>query len=398
MKRDLAAFSEPEEEKLARIGYHVDSPGQSLSKWAAPAPGAGLEGDYPIADALFPNIDPRLHARVGNSQLEQQSLFVEDNDNLNDNDNDDHHDDVATHDIDADNGFSRERLPKETPFVSSVEQAPAEALAGCDNVPEPQRQVQRNQYAATPTSNPQPSKRAKKPRKPKDKPYKTGRHSAAEISAVEHFKSQFCQSNEMSSEDFGRMVQHCENDRASFPCPESIMTRDEFWDHLCALMPDRKRKDVRRYMRSHYVPTPQKPRQWTMEQDNELAALHAEHGSNFAKIARLLGRSRDDVNTRFRKHVQHRDTRILGSWADEECVRLENAVRQWRDGEPPEDDNTTAAGCSLPEDIYQIDPHDIRWTRVSELMGYTRTKEQCASKWRTMRQKRGEAGDITSPR
>ncbi|EEQ85761.1 hypothetical protein RJZ56_004077 [Blastomyces dermatitidis] len=405
MKRDLtaAAFSEPEEETLARLGYHVDFDDQVLPGWAFSAPVAGLERDNPFPDDLLPNIDPRLHASVGNSQLEQESLFIEDNDSRNGNDNDndnnngDHHDDATTHWVDPDNGFYRDRFPEETLFVHSVEQVPEEALAGYHDMPEPQRQVQHNQYAAIPTANPQQSKRAKKPRKPKDKPEKTGRHSAAEISAVEDFKSQFCQSNNMSGEDFGRMVQHCETDRASFPCPESIMTRTEFWNHLYALMPGRKHKDVHRYMRSHYVVTSQKPRQWTREQDDELAALHAEHGSDFAKIARILGRARDDVNTRFRKHVQHRDNQNHGLWTDEECVNLENAVRQWRKAQPTEDDDTTAGG-SLPGDIYQIDPHDILWTRVSELMGHTRTREQCGAKWRAMRRKWRERGHDTSPK
>ncbi|KKZ60797.1 hypothetical protein EMCG_04538 [[Emmonsia] crescens] len=231
-------------------------------------------------------------------------------------------------------------------FVHSVDQDPVEDPAEGHSVPEPQQQTQQNQHAATPAANPQPPTWAKKPRKPKDKPDATGRHSAAEISTVEDFKIQFCHDNNMSGEDFGRMVQHCETGRGDFPCPESVMTRSEFWAHLYALMPGRRHRDVHRYMRSHYVATSQKPRQWTRAQDDELAALHAEHGPDFAKIARILGRARDDVNTRFRKHVQHRDTQNHGPWTDEECVRLEDAVRQWRDSQLPEDDNNTTGFSS----------------------------------------------------
>ncbi|OJD20379.1 hypothetical protein ACJ73_08288 [Blastomyces percursus] len=84
MKRDLAAaFSEPEEETLARLGYHVDPDAQFLPGWAFRAPTAGLERDNPTPDDLLPNIDPWLHSS-GNSQLHQESLFIEDNDNRND--------------------------------------------------------------------------------------------------------------------------------------------------------------------------------------------------------------------------------------------------------------------------------------------------------------------------
>ncbi|EEH09027.1 conserved hypothetical protein [Histoplasma capsulatum G186AR] len=398
MKRALdAAHSDPEEESLARLGYHVDSAGKFLPAWAAPTLGAGLDDDNPIVENPLPNVDPQLQASAGNPQQGYEPLFFpEDNGNDN-NDSGDHPHGAAVSGIQPDSGFYKQRCPEESP-LHHVEQFLVEPLAaaGSLNVPEPQHRLQLNHHATTPTANLHPSTRAKKPRKPKDKPNQTGRHSAAEISAIEDFKSQFCQANDMSSEDFGRMVQHRETDRADFPCPESIMTRSKFWELLYALMPRRRRKDVHRYMRSHYVATSQKPRQWTREQDDELAVLHAKYGSDFAKIARILGRSRDDVNTRFRKHVQHRDTQNHGSWTDAECVRLENAVRQWRTAQAPEDEN--AAGCPVPEDIYQIDPYNILWSQVSELMGHTRTKEQCAAKWRAMQKKRREEGHNTGPK
>ncbi|PGG97881.1 hypothetical protein AJ79_09053 [Helicocarpus griseus UAMH5409] len=314
-----------------------------------------------------PPIDPALlQPRAGELQGEQQweSLFVQDEE-------------------EGDSGvFHRDRSAPGDDLLSLFEgQFPVEDTAEGHSLPEPSQQQQtgRNQRAANSSS------RAKKPRKPKDKPAQTGRHSTAEQAAVEEFKRQLCHAHGLSGEDFGRMVQHCETIPGDFPCPESIMTRTEFWDNLYALMPGRKHKDVQRYMRSHYVAGSEKPRQWTRAQDDELAALYAEHGNDFAKIARILGRARDDVNTRFRKHVQHRDTQLRGPWTDEECARLESAVQQWRDEQLLPDDT---ADPSLGDDIYQIDPHDILWTRVSALMGHTRTREQCSSKWKVLRKKR----------
>ncbi|EEH37011.1 hypothetical protein PAAG_07429 [Paracoccidioides lutzii Pb01] len=319
-------------------------------------------------------IDPRLQISVGSTQQPQESRLVDVN---------------ATEAIQPEN-FHRDRSPSGDTLLQDPEQDPVEEAAG-QSLPKPQQTRQ----TASQAVDSQLPKRVEKPQKPKDQPDVTGRHSAAEIAAVEAFKTQFCEANSMSGEDFGRMVQHRETENGDFSSLGSNLTRSEFWDLLYALTPGRRPRDVQRYMRSHYVATSQKPRKWTKEQDDELVALHVEHGPNWAKIAEILGRARDDVNTRFRKRVQHRDTQTRGPWSSNECTRLESAVRQWLDIAQFPATAIYTTSDSKPGDIYRIDPRYILWTQVSDFMGNTRTREQCSAKWKTMRLKKGR--ETSSP-
>ncbi|ODH13588.1 hypothetical protein ACO22_07110 [Paracoccidioides brasiliensis] len=314
-------------------------------------------------------IDPRLQISVGSTQQPHESLLDDGN---------------ATEATRPEN-FHRDRSPSGDALLQDPEQDPVEGVAAGQSLPEPQQTRQTASQAA----NSQLPKRVEKPQKPKDQPDVTGRHSAAEIAAVEAFKTQFCEANSMSGEDFGRMVQHRETESSGFSSLGSNLTRSEFWDLLYVLTPGRRPRDVQRYMRSHYVATSQKPRKWTKEQDDELVTLHAEHGPNWAKIAEILGRARDDVNTRFRKRVQHRDTQTRGPWSSDECTRLESAVRQWLDIAQLPAAAIYTSSDSKPGDIYRIDTRYILWTRVSDFMGNTRTREQCSAKWKTMRLKKG---------
>ncbi|PGH36107.1 hypothetical protein GX50_01119 [[Emmonsia] crescens] len=96
---------EPEEETLARLGYHVDPAGEFLPNWAPPAPGAGLEADNHVEVAYPAHIDPQLSASAGDTQQNQEPLFLDDDDH-----DDDNHDDdtAAAQGVEFDRGFYRD--------------------------------------------------------------------------------------------------------------------------------------------------------------------------------------------------------------------------------------------------------------------------------------------------
>ncbi|KAK2779462.1 RNA polymerase I enhancer binding protein [Emmonsiellopsis sp. PD_33] len=362
--------SQPDEESepMSFVQQQLLESGAFESTWALQAPESAPEEGFSHTGSLQTPVDPRLQG-YSYGEPQQDPAFLE------------------PLRLFGDQGFqqeigeSRDRLvSEEDSLFCSMEPSMDAAVEG-PSAPEPQ-QPEGSQtatpVATTPTA--QQSKKATKPRKPKAVAGVSGRYSAAEVAAVEEFKTKFCEEHRCSGDDFGKMVQAPQS--GPFPCP---VTGPEFWAGIYAVVPGRRPRDVQRYMRSRYAATSQKPRIWTREQDDELAVLHATHGSDFAKIARILGRTRDDVNTRFRKHVQYRDTKKTGPWSGEECVDLEAAVLKWRDEQIAE-----PSTASLSRDIYQVDPNDILWTRVSEILGFTRTREQCSSKWKVLREKRAK--------
>ncbi|KKZ60796.1 hypothetical protein EMCG_04537 [[Emmonsia] crescens] len=130
MKRNFAeTFIEPEEETLARLGYHVDPAGKPmdisnsnfnfsfilngglsdiqsfflgefLPNWAPPASGAGLEAGNHVEVTYPVHIDPQLSASAGDTQQNQEPLFPDD---------DDHDDDTAAaQGVEFDRGFCRD--------------------------------------------------------------------------------------------------------------------------------------------------------------------------------------------------------------------------------------------------------------------------------------------------
>lgn len=207
----------------------------------------------------------------------------------------------------------------------------------------------------------------------------TGFFSPEEVQKLEHYKVDFCNTNGLSAETFDRMVQHSRRDRNDeFPCHPSIITKEEFWRNIYELLPNRDRRSVYRFMRRHFQASSQRPHEWTPEQDDELAELHAIHGPKFALIAKMLGRTQDDVVQRWKNKVEHRDTMRTGPWSEEEILQLLEVLNMVRDA-------LIKAGQDVGKDIYEMDESNIGWGTVSDYIKNTRSRQQCADKWRKIK-------------
>lgn len=208
---------------------------------------------------------------------------------------------------------------------------------------------------------------------------KVGFFVPAEIEKLEKFKLDFCNAHRLSGEQFDTMVQHSERDGGDFPCPDSITSKNEFWADIYGTLPDRDRRSVNRFMRRHFQVTTQKPHEWTDEQDEELVQLHAEHGPKWVFIAKLLGRSDDDVTQRWKNKLEHRDTMRRGPWDKDELRAFMDAMQQiWEGYRQILHDN---AG----NDVYEMDEKLVGWGGVSNTLNNVRSRQQCADKWRKIR-------------
>ncbi|OJJ51374.1 hypothetical protein ASPZODRAFT_138474 [Penicilliopsis zonata CBS 506.65] len=208
----------------------------------------------------------------------------------------------------------------------------------------------------------------------------TGFFTAREVGALEKFKLNFCNSNGLPASTFDQMVQHSDRHKDSgFPC-DTIISKQEFWKQIYETIPRRDRRSVYRFMRRHFQDSGQKPHHWTSEQDDELVSLHAHHGPKWAFIARMIGRSDDDVVQRWKNKLQHRGRMNQGPWKEDETNALHDALTNiW--------EKLSKAGEDVGADIYEMDEMYIGWGGVSDHLNNSRSRQQCADKWRKMRRK-----------
>ncbi|PYI19902.1 hypothetical protein BO99DRAFT_131889 [Aspergillus violaceofuscus CBS 115571] len=210
---------------------------------------------------------------------------------------------------------------------------------------------------------------------------KTGFFSPDEIQKLEAFKLEFCTMNGVEADTFDMMVQHSVRERQEqWPVHTDIITKPDFWARIYEIIPDRAKRSVYRFMRRHFQCSSQKPHHWTHEQDEELISLHRLHGAKWAYIAKMIGRSDDDVVQRWKNRLQHRRTMNRGSWSEQEVQDMMDALQEvWH--------TMKATGVDVGQDVYELDEVYIAWGVVSDKMNNCRSRQQCADKWRKLRAK-----------
>lgn len=209
---------------------------------------------------------------------------------------------------------------------------------------------------------------------------KVGFFVQEEVAALESFKVSFCNIHGFSDhKKFDEMIQHSERDGGDWPCPADVCTKSEFWNQIYDLVPDRDRRSLYRFMRRHFQDSTQKPHEWSAEQDRELVALMSQHKGKWAYVAKLLGRSDDDVTQRWKNQLEHRGKMNRGKWSEEELRSLLDEVQKvW---------NKTSAsdGPAAGKDMYELEEKHLRWGVISDNLKNVRSRQQCADKWRKIR-------------
>ncbi|KAJ5574200.1 uncharacterized protein N7459_008627 [Penicillium hispanicum] len=207
---------------------------------------------------------------------------------------------------------------------------------------------------------------------------KVGFFVKEETQKLEKYKVDFCNRNGFNHNPkmFDAMVQHSERDSGEWPCPTDICRKSEFWAEIYAILPDRDRRSVYRFMRRHFQDSTQKPHEWTAEQDEELVRLRAEHGPKYALIAKLLGRSDDDVTQRWKNRLEYRGTQNRGAWTEAEMRSLMSTIQDIWNIEH------TIHPELAGKDIYGMSEQIILWGNVSTAMNHVRSRQQCADRWR----------------
>ncbi|KAJ5661286.1 uncharacterized protein N7484_000658 [Penicillium longicatenatum] len=209
---------------------------------------------------------------------------------------------------------------------------------------------------------------------------KVGFFVKEEVAKLEAFKVAFCNTHGFSDhKKFDEMIQHSERDGGDWPCPADVCTKSEFWTEIYNLVPDRDRRSLYRFMRRHFQDSTQKPHEWTDEQDKELVSLMSLHKGKWAYVAKLLGRSDDDVTQRWKNQLEHRGKMNRGKWGEEELRSLLDEIQKVWDRVYASD------GDAAGKDMYELEEKHLRWGIISDQLGNVRSRQQCADKWRKIR-------------
>ncbi|KAF7718454.1 Myb-like DNA-binding domain-containing protein [Penicillium ucsense] len=282
----------------------------------------------------------------------------------------------------------KSRRESEIESPSKIEAEELEIEETQDQVQDESGKKSKSRKASTSEGSPDPTsdsksndgqpKKARGPRIGGRNQQKVGFFVEDEIKALEQFKIRFCNTHGVQGRLFDAMIQHSERGGEEWPLPTQVQTKNEFWNEIYDLIPDRDRRSVYRFMRRHFQDTTQKAHVWTPEQDDELVRLHAHHGPKYALIAKILGRSDDDVTQRWKNRLQYRATKLTGAWSEAELVAFINSLEEYRKILIESSADPEKAG----KDIWEMDLKSISWGSISNGMENTRTRQQCADKWR----------------
>ncbi|KAJ7904696.1 hypothetical protein B0H14DRAFT_2327792 [Mycena olivaceomarginata] len=180
--------------------------------------------------------------------------------------------------------------------------------------------------------------------------YKKGKFSAIEIKQINDAIENYRTKRSLSEEDVNAII---------FPSDEK--QRDAvFWSELSSAVSERPIIAVYHYVRRARHPMKGQGK-WQPEEDAKLIQAVTSLGQQWENVARLVGRMATDCRDRYRNHIVNRDKRVSGPWTSAEEEKLTRIVVDMQKGK------------DLDNDIF--------WGKVSEMMGGTRTRQQCRIKW-----------------
>ncbi|POS82237.1 hypothetical protein EPUL_006754 [Erysiphe pulchra] len=113
---------------------------------------------------------------------------------------------------------------------------------------------------------------------------------------------------------------------------------------------------------------------WTANQDQELAAVYEQYPGKWKTIGEIMNRFPEDCRDRWRNYGVCGGQMKTITWEFEEEERLRCIVREYLDNYRRNHDMTNVDELEI-----------IDWPTISKMMGYTRSRLQCSTKWKVIR-------------
>lgn len=147
--------------------------------------------------------------------------------------------------------------------------------------------------------------------------------------------------------------------------------KDCFWRCLQEVLPERSRASLYKHVRRSYHIFKVRGK-WTKQEDEQLAKLGQQFSGRWQLVGKEMGRMPEDCRDRWRNYIKCGDNRKTDKWTIDEEERLKEVI----------------AGMAKTENSKSTPK--INFTRVSELMGGTRSRIQCRYKWKKLQKRYGK--------
>ncbi|PVH76721.1 hypothetical protein DL98DRAFT_574255 [Cadophora sp. DSE1049] len=157
----------------------------------------------------------------------------------------------------------------------------------------------------------------------------------------------------------------------------------QFWAYLYEQVPDVPKTKLQNHCRRNFHNFEARG-SWTAEADQDLRDAYERNPGKWKQIGAELNRFSEDCRDRWRNYLICGDKQKKATWEKEEEEQLRDVVEELlvlvRKGEERE-----------PDDVKEEDYAKLDWVKVSAMMGHTRSRLQCSTKWKKI-QEREDAG------
>ncbi|KAL8953013.1 MAG: hypothetical protein Q9222_001128 [Ikaeria aurantiellina] len=204
-----------------------------------------------------------------------------------------------------------------------------------------------------------------------------------EIKVLEAFRDRYCDQEETSEHRFNELIHS--NIRGNH---EVMRLFHLIYDEI----PYRTHQSITRFCRRHFHNYAVRGA-WTASDDEKLRNAVAKKGKAWQLIGATIGRFPEDCRDRYRNYLVNSEQRKKAQWTHEETRNLvkavDDAIRSLREARlraKEEQYEGRDAPESDPESNEEIQNSKfINWPMVSERMGGTRSRLQCAYKWNSLK-------------
>ncbi|KAL8713969.1 MAG: hypothetical protein Q9220_002115 [cf. Caloplaca sp. 1 TL-2023] len=204
-----------------------------------------------------------------------------------------------------------------------------------------------------------------------------------EIKVLEAFRDNYCEQEDTSKHYFNELIHS--NIRGNHEVKRLFhLIYDE--------IPYRTHQSIQRFCRRHFHNYSARGA-WTASDDEVLMNAVAKKGKSWQLVGAMISRFPEDCRDRYRNYLVNPEQQKKAPWTHEETRRLVKAVddakrslREARLREKEEKYEGRDAPEPDPESDEEIqDTKLINWPMVSERMGGTRSRLQCAYKWNQLK-------------
>jgi hypothetical protein len=202
----------------------------------------------------------------------------------------------------------------------------------------------------------------------------TGAFTNSEVDIVQRYMDEYMQTQKIDQRELADRIWAV------------TRKRDEFWDEIAKVLPNRPRQSIYKFCRRKYHNFEARGK-WTKEDDNELMRRAMEKPNKWKEIGAEMHRMPEDCRDRWRNYLKCGSERNKDTWSETEEAALRQAVHDCIETMKENARNDALSKPGLYKHQELDDEEYINWTVVSEKMGHVRSRLQCLYKWKKLKQR-----------